>query len=243
MPANLALRLAATLLLLPLFPASLPASMMIDRSIVLFDPSRPPREDVTVTNPDAEPVYLDVEILAVTDPGTPQEKRTVVTDPESIGLIAAPRRTVVPPGGQRTVRLVYLNAFDDKEHIYRVTVRPLVGDIKAEGMAVKVVVAYQLLVVVPPRKPVWQVEGVRDGSRLTLRNTGNSNALFFDGRQCPAPAPALDGKVLPVDPASCSEIAVFRLYPGNERVVELAQDGPVTFSVTTGNGTEQRTFP
>lgn len=46
------------------------ASMVLDRSIVTFVPGKAPREDVTINNPDPDPLFIEVEccIASKTDP-------------------------------------------------------------------------------------------------------------------------------------------------------------------------------
>lgn len=210
----------------------LQAAMVIDRAVVTFQADGSPREDVLVSNPDQEPLFIDVEVLTVSHPGTGVEEREVVKDPETIGLIATPRRLMVPPGGQRVVRLVNLNGHGDKERVYRVNLNPVSGPVESEQMGVRIMVGYQLLVFVEPHDVEVKLEGQRDGTELTLFNAGNVNVRVHHGEQCP-PAPT---------PGECRELNGKRLYPGNTIVLDLPYDAPVTFSVSAADKSRKRRF-
>jgi P pilus assembly chaperone PapD len=208
------------------------ASMILDRTILTFSPGEPPRQDVSVKNPDNENLYLEVSVLEVTDPGTENETREVVKDPESIGLVAAPRLLMVPPGGSRTIRLVNLNGHADTEKVYRVNVTPAPPPTEAKGMAIRVLIAYQLLIFVEPTKPAEDLVAIRNGRILKLHNKGNINVLLTDGQQCQSE-----------DRNSCTEVQGKRLYPGNKLSLELPHDsGPVFFRVTSGGENTLREF-
>lgn len=221
---------AAFLLLLPLAPAPAAAGLLIDKSLVVFDPKRA-REDLLLTNQDDETLYIEIDVLDVQGAGTAEEKWEKPADPERIGVVAAPRRLAIPAGGQRLVRLVNVGGHGDAERVYRLQVKPVTGgtEVKAGPMALKVMLNYQLLVVVPPQQPAWEWKGQRDGRQLHLVNTGNANVFLYDGKQC--------------NGDDCATLPALRLYPGNSRTIELPRDAPVSFQVTTGKATEPHSFP
>ena len=196
------------------------AALGIDRSILVFESGKAPRQDVIAGNSGETNLFLEVEVLEVTSPGTEHEQRTVVRDPESIGFVAAPRRLMVPPGGRRPVRLMNLNGHGEVERVYRVNIKPVLPPAESSGMGVRLVVAYQVLVFVAPKKSVVSLESHRDGNRLTLSNNGNVNVLLSNGSQC-----------LMVNAQDCDPVQGRRLYPGNQVVIELPSAAPVEFDV------------
>lgn len=196
------------------------ASLGIDRSILAFQPGNPPRQDVIASNSGDTNLFLEVEVLEVTNPGTDQEQRTIVRDPESIGFIAAPRRLMVPPGGRRPIRLMNLNGHGDVERVYRVNVKPVMPPAESRGMGVRLIVAYQVLVFVAPKKSVVSLDSRREGNKLTLINNGNVNILLSNGEQCPM-----------VYSQDCDPVNGTRLYPGNRAVIELPRPAPAEFDV------------
>ncbi len=119
------------------FGATAQSSMRLDRNVVYFDPSDPDRQDVVVQNPDAEPMYLEVEVMQVVHPGTPDEQLIKVRGAREAGLLVSPNKLVVPAGGRKLLRFVNLAGRGDEERIYRVNVTPKLGEIKATAAAVK----------------------------------------------------------------------------------------------------------
>lgn len=220
-------------LLLGLGSTAVYAAMAIDRAVITFDSGGSARQDVRVSNPDEKPLYINVQVLDVRKPGTDAEERNPVKDPESIGLIATPRRLMVPAGGQRLVRLVNLNGHADSERVYRVNLKPVSGPVNSEQMGVHVMVGYQLLVFVEPREVNVDLEARRDGDELVVHNRGNVNIRLHQGEQCP-PAPVQD--------ESCKEVSGLRLYPGNRETLELPRAASVTFSVSASGDSRKRRF-
>jgi P pilus assembly chaperone PapD len=228
---------AALAALLALCAPPVAAGMVIDRSIVTFRPGDSPRQDIVVQNIGKEPMYVQVEVMEVQHPGTPEEKRVVVTDPEKIALLATPRRFMVEPNGRKPLRLVNQQPAAPAERVYRVNLSPVVGKLEADSdtntMGVKVVVGYQLLVLSSPAEPKEGLEVKRNGKSAVLRNTGNTNILLFNGQQCPAAA-APEG--------DCKPLPDHRLYPGNEWTLELPFDQPFDYQLTVLERNQKRRF-
>ncbi len=199
------------------------ADMSLDRSILTFDADGSPRQDVEITNTGSENLYLETEILRVSEPGTDAETRERVLDPDAIDLLVTPARLIVPPGARRLLRIVNLGEPADVDRIYRINVRPVVGELEADTTAVKVVIAYQLLVILRPPDPQPNLVWERNGRQITFTNEGNSNVLLFNGAQCPP------------DGGDCIELnRAQRLYAGNSWTFDLPLDAAVEF--TTGIG-------
>lgn len=236
--------LRLTLLIISgLFLQSAHAGMYIDKSIVAFRNGEQLRQDIIVTNPDDTPAFIEVEVLEVLEPGTENESRTVVKNPEEIGLVASPRRLMVPPGGQRVVRLVSLNGFQDKEQVYRVNFTPVAGDVESDTMAVMILVAYQVLVFVDPATVTVDLSASRQGQQLLLENRGNVNVQIYQGLQCPLGVELMPpGKDEEALENGCVELPNHRLYPGNRITVDLPFDRPARYLVTAAGNTRSQVF-
>ena len=165
-------------------PVSALATMSLDRMIVYFKPDELPRQDVVVTNPDNENLYLQTEVYRVDHPGTDKEERVRVTNPDELKLLATPQRAIIQPKSRRTVRLVSLETPIDKELVYRVTFKPVVGDLQATQTAIKLLVAYQALVFIRPENPAYKVTAKREKDSMTFTNSGNINVVLRNGRYC-----------------------------------------------------------
>ncbi len=206
------------------------ADIFVDRAIVRLGADKPPRDDIKVINNGTQEGYVQVEVFEVLNPGTENEQRVPATDPDNIRLLATPTKLVVPAGGQKSVRIVNLEPGNNEERIYRINVTPVLPPLtEEEGSVVRVVVAYQLLVIVDPDEPKENLDIQRSGFRLTVRNNGNTNVLFSDGRQCDKQG------------ENCVEISAHRVYPGNTWQVDLEKDQPATFKLTSFNGIREIT--
>jgi len=205
-------------------------SIVIDRAIVHFLPGEANRQDVEIYNPDAEPVYLQVELLKVSEPGTDNETRTSVEKGADIEFLATPDKLVIPPKGRKRVRLVVVKPNANHERVYRVNLKPVVGKIEADQTAIKVVVGYQLLVLVQPIDVVDGLRVERAGKRLMVENTGNVNVYVRTIKQCN-----------PNKSDECEESAPFRLYAGNLKTIDLKWDSGAELSLSQSLQNSSRT--
>lgn len=230
----MSLRNSAIALLLLGLSAHAAASMSLSRAVVVFQPGEPQRQDIIVRNPDAEPLYIRIEAAEIVNPGKPDQQRKVAREAEDIDLLVTPNRLVLQPGQEKAVRLVSMKPPGDTERIYRVQLTPVVGKIETEAkMAIKVVVAYDTLVVVEPEKPKPSLLARREGKRLTLSNNGNVYALVSNGRQCPVEGAAED---------QCVPLQGTRIYPGVEWSIDLPYDQPVVYDIESLQKFERRRF-
>ena len=214
------------------------ATMSLDRMIVYFKPDQLPRQDVVVTNPDAENLYLQTEVFKVINPGTEQEERVRVTDPTELKLLATPQKSVIPPKSHKTVRLVSLETPRDKELVYRVTFRPVVGDLEASQTAIKLLVAYQALVFIRPQNPAYRVSAKVDKDIITFTNSGNINVVLRNGRYCTSDKSG-----------SCSNLeAGTRIYAGGSWELSLPEKakpgkGYIQYGLFDGEFEKTQRFP
>jgi P pilus assembly chaperone PapD len=222
--------IVALLILIASFGAR--ADMFVDRSIVIFESGGQPREDVKVTNNGEDVMYVEVEVLAVRNPGAENEERVKISDPNELKLLATPSKLILPAGGQKLIRIVNLQARNDTERVYRINVTPIVPPLEEETSQLRIVVAYQILTIVQPDDPSTELVTKRSGTAISFENTGNSNILLSEGKQCH-----------PDNQDQCQELGSQRLYAGNTWVQELTWDAPVTYSVRTFDGIKTEVFP
>lgn len=208
------------------------ADIYVDRIIVEFKPGEAARQDVQIKNADEEkPAYVAIEVREVRHPGLDNEERVLVDNPDDISLLATPAKMVIPPGGEKVLRLANLG--DGKqERVYRVKVKPVLPPLQEtqEGAVVRVVVAYEILVLAYPDEPTEKFEVHRSGRTISVKNLGNSNLFFGDGRQCKA------------EP-DCTTLPSQRVYPGATWTAELPEDAPASYMLTSYKGTRKLEIP
>jgi P pilus assembly chaperone PapD len=204
--------------------------MILDKVVIDFVPDEPSRDDIEITNTGDEILYVSVEPSEIIDPGTASERRVTDPDPRALGLLVSPNQLALGPGERKIVRFSLLDRPVGRDRIYRVAIKPVVGELTATRSALKVLVGYDVLVMARPANVRRVITASREGDALLVRNLGNTNALLFDGRQCDA------------SETDCVELPSKRVYAGNEWQVDLPRDGPVRYLVEAGNGATEETF-
>lgn len=164
------------------------ASMSLDKIIVYLDDSPNARDDIVVSNPDKETLYVQTEIYRVDNPGLPNEKRVRVVDPKEFKLLVSPSKAVLASGEQKRFRLMSLERNLEREKVYRVTFKPVVGKIKSDRSALKILVAYQALIFVQPKDGSYKLAVEKQNGQWVLKNTGNINAEISDVQHCQSEA-------------------------------------------------------
>ncbi|UHQ54766.1 MULTISPECIES: fimbrial biogenesis chaperone [unclassified Microbulbifer] len=163
------------------------AAMSLDKIIVYLNDQPNSRDDIVVSNPDEETLYLQTEIYRVEKPGMADEKRVRVVDPKEFRLLVNPARAVLAPGEQKRFRLMSLERDLEQEVVYRVTFKPVVGEVKSNRSALKILVAYQALVFVQPHTAEYRFELERNAGGLQLVNRGNINGEVAVMEYCESP--------------------------------------------------------
>ncbi len=154
----------------------------------------------------------------------------MLTDPAKAGLVVTPAKIILPAGGRKVLRFVLLRAPDAQEHIYRVDLKPVVGGLQNNTkIGLKILVGYEVLVIVRPAQPKISYTAQRQGRTLTIANDGNTNVLFENGTQCS-------------DSEHCQPAPVLRVYPGAKANVTLPADGAVEYTVWDGAESKQKKF-
>ena len=208
------------------------AQLAVDRLWVDLDAAREPRADVLVRNDSTDRYYINVQVFEIENPGEAEERRVTNSDPEVVGLLVTPNRMIMDPGSQRSIRLVTLNPELTKDRVYRVLISPSVGDLQTEaapeggrGVAVKILTAFEVLVIARPTGARAQVVAERLPGEVVIRNDGATNTLLYDGFVCDKGERDTD---------KCTGIPINRLYAGETMHVALtAPDQVVTLRQRT----------
>lgn len=197
------------------------AHLSISTLWVEFQDGGAGRSDVVIRNDSEDRYYISVTATEVSNPGSEEEERVSLPDPEAAGLLVTPNRMILDPGALRSIRLVSLNKELSQDRVYRVLIAPQVGEIKAErlsedgtGLVVKMLAAYEVLVIARPRGSRPEIRVARVGDHATITNSGSTNILMTDASACPA---AVD-----VEDPACTRLPATRLYAGNNITLPLA---------------------
>ncbi len=196
------------------------------------------RHDVVLSNESPRRYFITVEAAEILMPGTAEEARVKIENPEELGLLVSPNRMILEPGASRSLRIVSINEALEQDRIYRVRVTPTVGEIEANpaegeerGINLVMLTAYDLLVTVRPGNPRAEIVAEKDPSALRLKNTGNSNTLLIDGTACHRSG----GEEV------CQRLEDRRLYAGSVISIPLpSPDATVRFRARDRVGARER---
>ncbi|WP_295802346.1 fimbria/pilus periplasmic chaperone [uncultured Microbulbifer sp.] len=206
------------------------AAMSLDKIILYLQDKPNSREDIVVTNPDRETLYLQTEIYRVDNPGLPDEQRVRVVDPKDFKLLVSPSKAVIPAGEQKRFRLMSLEQGLEREKVYRVTFKPVVGDIKTDRTALKILVAYQALIFIQPESGEYRLALETDSENtLAIANNGNINVEVSAIQYCRTPA-------------ECTPVAQSRrIYSGAKLVLDgdFSEGGYLELLARSGRESEK----
>lgn len=219
--------LAVLLGLLAAAPAR--ADLVLSDLIVELEPGKSLRKDLEIWNDSPERSFVAVEPREIVDAALPGQKDRRDPDPQKLGLLVSPHRMILEPGQRKLIRIASLAADAGREHVYRVTVRPVTGEIESEDSGLKVLVGYDVLVLVRPVDVRADVAAVRTGRSLAFTNRGNVSVELVEGRQCAASG-------------SCIELPGKRLYPGASWSVELKSDAKADYVLKMPGRSERKSY-
>ncbi len=213
--------LALWTMFVTLLSAPLNAQIAVHPVILDMPATELQRAEFEVVNSTSERVYVSVEPARIDNAGKPSEVRVAPSDPEKLGLLASPPRLIVEPGERRFVRVAALLAPGVQDRIFRVAVKPVVGDLTGEESGLKVLVGYDLLVIQRPEGPSITLDWQNRTEEVTIRNAGNSNGQLINGRACqPDEVEEL-----------CTELPPGRLYAGSEMTVAKPEGTTASYDV------------
>jgi len=213
--------LALTLVILGALDRDAAARVTIDRVVLDFGPGATKSQDLILHNDGDQREYVLVGPREIVGPGTPSAHAETSPDPGQLGLLVTPRKLVLDPGQRRVVRVVTVGPRPARDRIYRLHVRPVVGAIDSDApVALKVLLAYDVLVIVRPDEAVARPHVERRGRTLVFTNDGNTNALASPEPQCDERGGA------------CVVPQAVRVYAGSTQEVQLPHEGPATYTFT-----------
>jgi P pilus assembly chaperone PapD len=222
--------LAALGLLVLLTPAAR-AELVLSQLIVDLAKTADGRADIEVWNSSDERAFVVAEPSEILNPGMPAEQRRAEPDPEKRGLLVAPARMILEPGQRKLIRIAAIGPRSSNERVYRVTVKPVTGELSSSETGLKLLVGYDVLVLLRPAVPQPKLSAARDGARITFRNQGNASLELVDGRQCRAAQ------------TDCNALPGKRLYAGAEWSQQLySPSARVEYTIVSGGESSRKTY-
>jgi P pilus assembly chaperone PapD len=197
------------------------AELVLSQLIVELAPGDHSRADIEAWNNGPNRIFVAIDPREILAPGTGTQSSRSDPDPDKLGLLVSPARMILEPGQRKLIRVSSIAA-GARERVYRVTVKPVVGQLASEQSGLKVLVGYDVLVLVRPSQPSPHVTGTRANGELTMRNDGNVSVELVDGRQCDATM-----KI-------CEKLPEGRLYAGAQKSVKVTPGNRAEYKVKVG---------
>jgi len=220
--------LLAVSILLAAAPAR--AELVLSELIVDLQSGKHVRDDVEVWNKSDERAFVAVEPRQILNASLASQSERRDPDPEKLGLLVSPTRMILEPGQSKLLRIATLAPANNREQVYRVTVKPVIAGVNARDSGLKILVGYDLLVLVRPLQALPNITANRSGRTLTFNNQGNVSVEIVEGKQCISSR------------ADCKELPGKRLYPGASWTVELGSDLPAQYTLKSPGRIDRKTF-
>jgi Mat/Ecp fimbriae periplasmic chaperone len=203
-------------------PSSATAELVLSQVIVDIQADEPAREDIELYNSGDERIYVAADPFLIENPGSESQTRIPATNPQDSGILVTPQKLVLEPGERRLVRVAAIAPRPSEDRIYRISIRPVIGEVAADADALKVLIGYDALVLVRPSVVTGDLEAEKTGQTLTFFNASNTSHELFEGRQCDASG------------ENCVTLPGRRLYPGIRWDQQLPYSTTVTYKDAVG---------
>ncbi|MEG0007342.1 MAG: hypothetical protein RR721_08460 [Aeromonas sp.] len=176
------------------------------------------RDQLQLFNNSDETTYVKVvDVVRVTNPGTPHQAEVSVANDIKPELMVTPRMLIIPP--KSDVDVVVVDMLDRKsEDAYYFTLTPVMKP----GEGITLGFAYKILVRAVPQKIVKSYEVNSNRQEVVISNNGNSRIALDNIRLCKD-----DNK------SSCQFLAQknVRVYPGLEHRIAKKSGHKIHFDV------------
>lgn len=208
------------------------ADIVLSKMILDFLPKNPRQENLDVFNNGEDIDYISTKIFEIQNPGMKNQKRVEVSKGSKDRLVIAPNKLSIAPKARKRFQFIITDENLKKDKIYRVEVVPNIAGVQNPegGIGIKILVGYEVLVIVRPQKMDFNLKVVRGKDSITFTNKGNTNILLSDIKQC-------NSKNV------CKTILADRLYAGNEITAKLIyNDRPVIAEMYYGDEFKKETY-
>ena len=206
------------------------AELVLSELIVDLQSGKHVRDDVEIWNKSDERAFVAVEPRQILNPSLANQSEHRDPDPEKLGLLVSPTRMILEAGQRKLLRIATLAPANSREQVYRVTVKPVIAGVQAPDSGLKILVGYDVLVLVRPPQALPSITATRNGRALTFNNQGNVSVEIVEGKQCNSSR------------AECKELPGKRLYPGASWTVELSSDLPAQYTLKSPGRVDRKTF-
>lgn len=194
------------------------AQITVSKSILEFNAENL-IQDVDVVNNANHRIFLKLTVAQMLNPEAAEPRRFELNDPRTAPILVSPTQMMLLPGERKRLRVILRKVPEQKDDIYRLAVKPFVGEVDIDdnanekASALKVLLGYDLLLLARPVNAFANLQVTRTQSTLVFENKGNTNVLLRRLTQCNAAN------------EDCAELQPNRIYAGERYQVELPKKG------------------
>ena len=113
------------------------ADIVLSELIVDLQPGKQTRDDIEVWNSSPDRAFVALEPREILNPSLPSQTARKDPDPEKLGILVSPARMILEPGQRKLIRIAALSTNPDRERVYRVTVKPVVGAVQSQASGLR----------------------------------------------------------------------------------------------------------
>ena len=201
-----------------LFSVTGTAQITVSKSILEFNAGNL-IQDVDVVNSADHKIFLKMSVAQILRPESEEPERVELTDPKTAPVLVSPTQLMVLPGQRKRLRVILRKPPQDKDDVYRLSLKPFIGEVNVENSgggkasALKVLLGYDLLLLARPENAAADLQVTRTDKSLTFENHGNTNVLLRRMVQCDAAE------------ENCENLTPNRIYAGEVYTVNLPKQG------------------
>jgi P pilus assembly chaperone PapD len=178
----------ASLAIFSLFAQS--NEIALSKNIITFEKNQNKKVTLDILNLRIENTsYIETIIREVQEPqkGTKSNLLIPLT-PKEAGLFVTPNKQIIHKGQDSgLLSIINVNQNLEKERVYRIDVKPVISGMdsnSATGPAIKVLLAYDILVYVQPNNPTMTYDYNFNDTKFIIKNTGNTHFTLDNGNAC-----------------------------------------------------------
>ena len=211
---------------------------------MLSKPESKPVHNVYVGNSSEEMMYVTAEVAKIERNENGEEIRHPTTD-----LLVAPKRFSVKGKDRRTVRLLLRTRPKEIEATYRISFIPQVTpheeDNLKKGVNIRMVTGMGMLIFAEPASPRHTLTWERNGDKVKLINTGNTNLKLRELQFCNLPLSTSKDDVDNSKDIQCDKYskAINRLYPNDSVEIVVPKDKSLVLQKDANDEIEKVIIP
>jgi P pilus assembly chaperone PapD len=207
------------LLLLFLFSGSCLASISVGPLRLEFGSGHSKPANIIIKNTGDKIAFVKLDVNILTGLNTKQRKETLLKNSKKYGLLVMPRKLILRPHQNKTVRVMLTKSLPEQDIIFMINTYEVEAKAKLDETGAIVGIVYGTSIIVHASQASPKIEVTRNGKELTIENTGSTSAKVVSIKQCIKPNECKDPGIL------------FQSTVSSKKIFKLPYDMPLKYQV------------